>query len=66
MDEGKAVDVVLGDFSKAFDTVSEYPSGRNVQHTARQGHNTFGQQLAEGSSSKSYSQQGNIWLVARQ
>ncbi|KAK4829001.1 hypothetical protein QYF61_001757 [Mycteria americana] len=43
---------------------THYPSGQNVQHTARQVHNTMGEQLADGSGSKSYSKQGDIRLAA--
>ncbi|KAK4823435.1 LOW QUALITY PROTEIN: hypothetical protein QYF61_002121 [Mycteria americana] len=58
------VDVVGLDFNKAFDTQSLTVSWTNVQHAARQGHNTLGEQLADGLSSKGYSKWGYIRLVA--
>lgn len=34
-DQGKPVDVIFLNFSKAFNTFSQYPSGQNVRHIAR-------------------------------
>ena len=50
VDQGKPVDVGFFYFSKAFDTcLSQYPSGQNVQHTARWVPDLLGEQLADGS-----------------
>lgn len=54
VDQGKPVNVVFMDLSKAFSTFSQYPSGQDVQHTARQKHNAVGEKLADRLSPKSF------------
>lgn len=54
----------LLEFQRSFQyCFSQYPSGKSVQHTARQKHNAVGEQLADGSGSKGYCKWGYIKLM---
>jgi len=47
VDQGKPVDIIFSDSSNVY-CFSQFPSGQNVQHTARQKQNAACEQLADG------------------
>jgi len=63
VDQGKPVDVVVLDFSKAFDTHSTLLD-KTSSILARQVHNMLGEQLVDGSGFKRYSKCGYLRLAA--
>jgi len=64
VDEGKVVDAVFLDFSKAFRyTPSEHPFGQNVRLWDERVHSVLGEELAEEQGSKGGSEWDYLWLV---
>lgn len=54
IDQGKPVDVIFLDLSKAFSTFSQRHSGQDVRRTARQKHNAVSEKLGDRSGPKSF------------
>lgn len=66
IDQGKPVDVIFLDLSKAFSTFSQRHSGQDVRRTARQKHNAVSEKLGDRSGPKSFNKWAYIsdwWLV---
>lgn len=63
MDEGKVVDVVLQYFSKAFDTVSQSPSGQDVQWQDKEIQSVLNEKTV-AAGLRGLQGMGLIWLAA--